>query len=273
MRGSRMNPLFYYICYVGFRVKREDVMEKEGKFRNFSLPLAAGFLVLACFFRFVLIGYQTIALLLAGCALFVVLFEYAPKQWMKKGLAGCVLVGVMVLGFLEVPIVMASLGDIPADAEYLIVLGAGVNGSTPSLSLYNRLTAAKEWLEAHPDGKAVLSGGQGPGEELSEAEAMYRWLLSNGLDGSRLYKEEKSATTRENFMYSAVLLRELNDGTLPQTVAVVSSEYHLYRAKYWADKAGFTALGVPAETTLPVLRLNYFLREGAAVGRLFILGY
>ena len=60
---------------------------------------------------------------------------------------------------------------------------------------------------------------------------------------------------------------------LPQTVAVVSSEYHLYRAKYWADKAGFTALGVPAETTLPVLRLNYFLREGAAVGRLLVLGY
>ena len=192
---------------------------------------------------------------------------------MKKVLAGCVVVGVFGLGLLEVPVVMASRGDTPADAEYLIVLGAGVNGSTPSLSLYNRLTTAREWLEAHPDGKAVLSGGQGPGEELSEAEAMYRWLLSNGIDGSRLYKEEESATTQENFICSAVLLRELNDGILPQTVAVVSSEYHLYRAKYWADKAGFTALGVPAETTLPVLRLNYFLREGAAVGRLLVLGY
>ena len=102
---------------------------------------------------------------------------------------------------------------------------------------------------------------------------MYRWLLSKGIDGSRLYKEEESATTQENFICSAVLLRELNDGILPQTVAVVSSEYHLYRAKYWADKAGFTALGVPAKTTLPVLRLNYFLREGAAVGRLLVLGY
>lgn len=56
MRGSRMNPLFYYICYVGFRVKREDVMEKEGKFRNFSLPLEAGFLILDSLFRLVLIG-------------------------------------------------------------------------------------------------------------------------------------------------------------------------------------------------------------------------
>ncbi len=248
-------------------------MEKEAKFKNFSLLLAAGFLVLACFFRFVLIGYQTIALLLAGCALFVMLFDYAPKRWMKKVLAGCVIVGVFGLGLLEVPVVMASRGDTSADAEYLIVLGAGVNGSTPSLSLYNRLTTAREWLEAHPDGKAVLSGGQGPGEELSEAEAMYRWLLSKGIDGSRLYKEEESATTQENFICSAVLLRELNDGILPQTVAVVSSEYHLYRAKYWADKAGFTALGVPAKTTLPVLRLNYFLREGAAVGRLLVLGY
>lgn len=248
-------------------------MEKKETVRKNFLPLAAVFLVLACFFRFVLIGYQTIALLLAGCALFVVLFGYASKPWMKKGLAGCVIVGVMMLGFLEIPIVMASRGNVPADADYLIVLGAGVNGSTPSLSLHNRLTAAKEWLETHPDGKAVLSGGQGPGEDLSEAEAMYRWLLSNGIDGSRLHKEEKSATTQENFLYSAVLLQELNGGVLPQTVAVVSSEYHLYRAKYWAEQAGFTALGVPAKTTLPVLRLNYFLREGAAVGRLLVLGY
>lgn len=32
-------------------------------------------------------------------------------------------------------------------------------------------------------------------------------------------------------------------------------------------------IGVPAKTTLPVLRINYFLREAAAVGRLWVFGY
>ena len=153
-------------------------------------------------------------------------------------------------------------GDFPNDADYLVVLGAGVNGRTPSLSLLNRLTAAEAWLQDNPNGKAILSGGQGPGEDISEAGAMYQWLTEHGIAAERLYKEETSATTRENFQYSAELLRQLNGGKLPEKVAVLSSEYHLYRAKYLARQAGLEPLGVPAKTTLPVLRLNYFLREG-----------
>ena len=102
---------------------------------------------------------------------------------------------------------------------------------------------------------------------------MYQWLTAHGIAAERLYKEEVSSTTRENFQYSAELLRQLNGGQLPEKVAVLSSEYHLYRAKYLARQAGLEPLGVPAKTTLPVLRLNYFLREGVAVGRLYLLGY
>jgi len=60
---------------------------------------------------------------------------------------------------------------------------------------------------------------------------------------------------------------------MPQPVAVISSEYHLYRAKKFAKQEGIKALGIPAETTWPVLRLNYFIREGAAVARLWAFGY
>ncbi len=81
-------------------------------------------------------------------------------------------------------------GDFPNDADYLVVLGAGVNGRTPSLSLLNRLTAAEAWLQDNPNGKAILSGGQGPGEDISEAGAMYQWLTEHGIAAERLYKEE-----------------------------------------------------------------------------------
>ena len=60
---------------------------------------------------------------------------------------------------------------------------------------------------------------------------------------------------------------------VPEQVAVISSEYHLYRASLLAEQAGIHMIGVPAKTTLPVLRINYFLREAAAVGRLWVFGY
>lgn len=235
--------------------------------------VAGALLVSACFFQFVLVGYQTIALLLLGFAGEVFLLGLVRRRWFQRFLIGLTITGLLAIGAIEIPIITAAGGAEVADASCVIVLGAGVNGDVPSLSLHNRLVAAKQWLDAHPDSYAILSGGQGTGETISEAEAMYRWLVAQGIAPERLRKEEASSTTRENFLYSAELLREYHNGELPTPVAVVSSEYHLYRAMRFARQAGLEPLGVPAKTTLPVLRLNYFLRESAAVARLWILGY
>ena len=243
--------------------------EKDAK----CITAALAFLMLGCFFKFILIGYQTIALILWGIGVLILLFGYLPYKWMKRLVAGCTILFVMGLCMIEIPIVSAAKGDIPNDADYLIVLGAGVNGTEPSLSLYNRLAAAENWLREHPRSVAVLSGGQGQNEQISEAECMYCWLVQNGIEPERLYKEEHSASTQENFQYSAQILLDLNGGIMPQPVAVVSSEYHLYRAKKFAEQTGIEAVGIPAETTYPVLKLNYFIREGAAVARLWLLGY
>ena len=243
--------------------------EKDAKCITAALVL----LMLGCFFKFILIGYQSIALILWGFAALILLSGYLPYKWMKRLVAGCTILFVMGLCIIEIPIVSAAKEDIPNDADYLIVLGAGVNGTEPSLSLYNRLAAAENWLREHPRSVAVLSGGQGQNEQISEAECMYRWLVQNGIEPERLYKEEHSASTQENFQYSAQILLDLNGGIMPQPVAVVSSEYHLYRAKKFAEQTGIEAVGIPAETTYPVLKLNYFIREGAAVARLWLFGY
>ena len=157
--------------------------------------------------------------------------------------------------------VRAAKGAPEAEADYLIVLGAGVNGTVPSLSMLNRLTAARAYLEAHPGCVAVVSGGQGPGEEISEAEAMSRWLRANGVDGNRLLLEDRATTTLENLAFSFALIPP--EGR--DRVAVVSSEYHLYRAEYLARCLGYTVAGVPARTTLPALRANYYIREALGV--------
>ena len=81
---------------------------------------------------------------------------------------------VLGLSAVEVWVIRAGHRDESAQpADAVIVLGAGVNGTTPSVALQTRIDAAERYLKAHPDIPAVLSGGQGPGEDISEARAMY----------------------------------------------------------------------------------------------------
>ena len=79
-----------------------------------------------------------------------------------------------------------------------IVLGCRVYGERASQSLRERLEAAYEYLVEHPEADCVVSGGKGDGEDISEAECMYRWLVEKGIDPSRIYKEDQSTSTEEN---------------------------------------------------------------------------
>lgn len=65
----------------------------------------------------------------------------------------------------------------PVNSDYLIILGARVRGETPSLDLQYRLDVAYDYLEKSPSTKAILTGGQGKGEDITEAEAMRRYLV------------------------------------------------------------------------------------------------
>ena len=220
--------------------------------------LAAGLcFAAAVFFRFALIGYAYMALLCAGIGVCVLLYAFLPKRF-RRMLTILLVLGAVLFTAGEVPVVLAAKGTPEFDADYLIILGAGVNGTVPSLSMHNRLTAAKAYLDAHPDCTAVVSGGQGPGEQISEAEAMHRWLAANGIDEGRILTEDQSTNTLENLRNSVALI----PGADTARIAVCSSEYHLYRAQYLAREIGYPLGAIPAKTSFPVLRLNYFIREG-----------
>ena len=166
--------------------------------------------------------------------------------------------------------VCASGADEPA-ADYLVVLGAGVNGSVPSLSLRERLDAALAYLQEYPESKAVLSGGKGSGEDLTEAQCMFDWLTARGIAPERLLREEASTSTQENLRFSLDVI-EAQTGQRPAEIALISSEYHLYRAEWFARQEGVTAYGVPAHTSNFGIVLNFSLREIAAVGYYCVLG-
>lgn len=181
------------------------------------------------------------------------------------------LVAILLVWFIVVSVMMLRGAARPAPKNAtVIVLGAAVYGETPCLMLTQRLDAAARYLDANPDAACILSGGQGPGEDISEAEAMKRYLLEKGVDESRLYMEDKSTNTFENIQFSKRILEEHR---LSPTVVIATQEFHQYRAQAFARRAGLTDAGPCTCHTPPYLLLCYWVREFAAISRMLLLGY
>lgn len=149
----------------------------------------------------------------------------------------------------------------PSENATGIVLGCQVKGTRPSLNLQRRLDCAYDWLCSHPEASCVLSGGQGPDEEITEALCMYRDLTSRGIDPSRLYMEDRSTSTVENIAFSMKLIR---DEGLPQELAVITNEYHEYRALHIAESMGISAGAVPTRTAAWLLP-TFYVREQCGI--------
>ena len=179
------------------------------------------------------------------------------------GLAAAIVTGAFV--------VSGSRGNGDRSCDYLIVLGAGVNGTVPSLSLQDRLIAARDYLQDNPQTICIVSGGQGRGEAITEAACMADWLIRQGIDPERIWLEERATSTRENILYSLDLV-ESRTGIRPVTAGIVSSEYHLFRAGLLAKSLGLESVGIPAATHRTSLKINYFLREIVAVWYFLVFG-
>ena len=215
-------------------------------------------------------GHDYVAALLVLIAALIVIYRFGGHG-LRVAVTVLLVIGIAAFIIIEIPIVREARTDAPDDCEYVIVLGAGLKGDVPTLSLRNRLDAALEWLEAHPDCVAVVSGGQGPGENMPEGEAMGIWLEARGIEPERIIVEDKSTSTMENLENSFALIREAG-GEPYGNCAIITSEYHLCRAKLMARSLGVEAWGVAAHTSWPSLMLNYFIREAFAVTYYRIFG-
>lgn len=192
--------------------------------------------------------------------LLVNLWQKGPARICLIALLLCMLAGAGLVMAASVAILRASSSDIPSDTP-AVVLGCSVMGARPSTILQERIDAAYAYMQEHPQAVCVLSGGQGEGEAISEAECMYRELKRAGIDAGRLYKEAESTNTEENLGNSKKILDGLG---LSGEVTVISSEFHLYRGRQWARKLGYQDYGYAAHTDLRYVPA-FFLREVIAV--------
>ncbi|NHM32091.1 YdcF family protein [Neobacillus terrae] len=186
---------------------------------------------------------------------------------MKKWLSILFFLGLVYVGVLQFKIYEYKEAVVPKDADYLIVLGARVKGTVPSLALKYRIIAAAECMKKHGRVIAIASGGQGSGEEISEAEAIKRGLMKRGIDEARIILENKSTTTSENLAFSKKLIpSDANKGL------IVTNDFHMYRAMSMAKDDLLQVSALPAETPWIAVPKSYS-REYLAITKYYLLKF
>lgn len=153
--------------------------------------------------------------------------------------------GIGVGGFAFANVAKHSTAN-EKQTDYVIVLGCMVRGDRPGIFLSKRINKAYEYLNKYPEAYAVLSGGQGNGEDISEARCMYNALTQMGIEPSRLLLEEKSTSTKENFENSVAMLNDMGVGI--NEITVVTNDFHEYRAYEFAKRCGIKAYSYPSKT-------------------------
>lgn len=176
-------------------------------------------------------------------------------------------IGVLLFLVIEGFIIGYGNSKPQENGDYLIILGAQVRGTTPSRALKNRLDTAIKYLEENEYTKVIVSGGQGTGETISEAEAMSQYLLKAGIDGLRIIKEDKSRNTYENLLFSKSLIVEPTSTTI-----IVTNDFHVFRSIHIGKKLGLNNIsGLPAPSD-DLLIISYYVREFMAIIKDKIVG-
>ncbi len=212
-----------------------------------------------------------------------------PKRfplWLPVSVMTCLITGLVIFCAVEVLIFLgAATSDTPG-LDYVIVLGAKVQKQGISNSLKQRLDKAVEYSRKSPGTVFILSGGQGADEPETEAQAMYEYLINNGVPSSRLVMEPSSASTVENIAYSRLVIERLENNRRelaknnrneispgpylqveekPLQIGILTSSFHVFRATMIARMQGLTDIhGISARSDF-LLFPHLCVRECAAV--------
>lgn len=253
------------------RKKRVIYIERRGPKMHISAAsiifLVLGIIcLLYCIGILLFVGYGTRFFLVwgvIGVCLTALGWLFAHKErmegipgWLKAGVA--VLAGAGLLVFVLVEgLILSRFGAKPlAGADYCIILGAQMKESGPSDVLKRRLDAAVVYLNENPETKAIVSGGQGANEPVTEARGMYEYLVGQGIEPSRILLEEASGNTWGNLYYSSELLDKGED-----SVVIVTNNFHVFRALGIAEKMGYEKVSGLAADSYAGMLPNNMLRE------------
>ena len=208
--------------------------------------------------------------LLGMVLLFVGIFYEHAVKYISRALryvfVSCFIFGMV---FLIALFGYGKKSNVNYNEDAVIVLGAGIQGEEVSESLRNRLDVVMRYYQKNSKVIIIVSGGQGPQEIITEALAMERYLLEQGVPAEQIIKEQMATSTWENFLYSKEILDRQFSGAYK--VAFISSDYHIYRAKLIAKSIGFAEITYLGSDTPWYQILPSGIRECLAVMKQWVL--
>ena len=195
----------------------------------------------------------------------------APR-WLTA-LAALMAAGLLAFAGLFGAVLYGSYDHIQGDPQAMVVLGCRVMPEGhPSILLQDRLDAALDYWEAHPEVTVVVSGGQGSNEPTSEARCMADYLMDGGVPEDQILLEDRSHNTKENLLYSRELLAAEGIQVEQADVLVVSNGFHLTRTRMLAERFGYGEVStLAAPTTHIPSRIQMYIREPLALAKSFLL--
>ncbi len=273
----------------------------DGILTGLAFLCAAYFVIIVLYagvgtsFAFIWLFFAAVCIFLVyGKWYYRVNMERIPR-WIPVSIVTTCVAGFLVMMCLSVLVFFGAAAPDKPGLDYVIVLGARVKEHTVSSSLKKRLDKAIEYAQENPDTILVLSGGKGADEPMTEARAMYEYLVYNGVDKEQLLLEERSVSTVENIAYSKVVIERhraytrrerekkkpmhvhKNEGYMvvedkPLEIGVLSSNFHIYRAVRIAEKWGFDNVSGISAPSDPVLFIHFCVRECASIFKDRLMG-
>ncbi len=193
-------------------------------------------------------------------------------RWFYMFIKVCAAVAIIIFVAVEGMIISFPKKSLD-DCDYIVVLGARVMGNEPGLTLKGRLDRALEYVKSNDDDcKIVVSGGKGDGENISEAEAMKRYLVERGIKPDMIIKEDKSVNTMQNFKFSREKIeKDSKEKISDVNVKVVTTDFHAFRSDKYAKKAGYEEVSFYTEKTKWYLVPVFYVREFFAVIKMLLI--
>ncbi len=171
---------------------------------------------------------------------------------------------VLYFGILQFNISKYDNISPPPHADYMIVLGAKVNGTVPSLALNERINSAATYLLENNNTIAIATGGKGPDEDISEAECIKQELVKLGISESRIFLENRSTDTYENIQFSKPFIPQK-----AELGVIVTNDFHVYRSIMIALDKGLVVTGMAAKTP-EIAILKSYIREYLAITKYYL---
>ena len=237
------------------------------KYMKIILLTIGVLLLLNIMVLFTVLGFRSVFILQGGLAASFIMYAVYLDRIPKQVHISLVVLAIVPIAFSSFLAIYGNMNNADYNEDVVIVLGAAVRGDQVSIPLARRLDAAVEYHNRNPDAMIIVCGGQGPGDIMTEALAMERYLVERGVPIDRIIQEDMSTSTYENLSFAQEILDEhFPDGF---QAVVITNDFHIFRAVSIASRLGMSVNHIGAHTQWYTIPMQY-LREMAAVVNMWV---